>query len=128
MNRKKWLIAVLIIVSAISALFDGLFYLRGMPSTSVTGDLASVLSAFLLIFWIDADSRTHPQVGRPFDFGFLLMIFWLPYLPYYLWRTRRGAGLRMFAGFVGLFSLGSLVQVAILMVLATKNQFFALPR
>lgn len=87
-----------------------------------------MLSALLLIFWIDADSRDQPQVGRPFDFGFLLMIFWLPYLPYYLWRTRRGVGLWMFAGFVGLFSLGFLVQVALLMVLATKNQFFAVPR
>jgi hypothetical protein len=34
----------------------------------------------------------------------------------------------MFAGFLGLFSLSFLVQVAIWMVLATNNQFFAVPR
>jgi hypothetical protein len=128
MNRKKWLIGVLIIASAISALFDGLFYLRGMDSTSLTGDIAGVLSARRLVLWIDADSRNHPQIGRPFDFGFFLMIFWLPYLPYYLWRTRGVAGLWLFTGFVALLSLGFLVQVAILLVLATNQQFFAVPR
>lgn len=128
MNTKKWLVASLICVLAMSALFDGLFYWRGIFDSPASSVLADCISAVLLVMWIMADRKDHPQIGRSFDDGFLLLVFWLPYLPYYLWRTRRGAGLRMFAGLVGLFSLGFLVQVAILMVLAANNQFFAAPR
>ena len=55
----------------------------------------------------------HPQVGRCFDYGFLVLMFLLPYLPYYLWRTRGGAGLLMLAGFVVLFSMGFFAQLLI---------------
>ena len=113
MQRKKWLIVLLVGVSIISALFDGLFYLRGVLSPPDTATLASTLSVFLLALWIDVDSKDHPQIGRPFDFGFFLLIFWLPYLPYYLWRTRGPVGLFMFAGFVGMLSMGLLVQLMI---------------
>lgn len=128
MNTKEWLSASLICVLAVSALFDGLFYWRGIYDRPVSAALAGPLSAILLVMWIVVDQRDHPQVERSFDYGFLLTIFWPPYLPYYLWRTRRGAGLWMLAGFLGLFSLGFLVQVAIWMVLATNNQFFAAPQ
>jgi hypothetical protein len=113
MGRKKWLIVSLISISTISALFDGLFYLGGVPSTPVTAVLASVLSPLLLVFWVDVDSKDHPQVGRSFDYGFLVLIFLLPYLPYYLWRTRGAAGLLICTGFLGLVLMGFLVQLLI---------------
>ena len=111
MNRKKWLIAALIAVSTISALFEGLYYQRGVSSTPATATLASALSAFLIALWIDVDREDHPQVGRSFDYGYLVLIFLLPYLPYYLWRTRGAVGLLMLAGFLSLISLGFLVQL-----------------
>ena len=113
MNRKKLLIGSLDSISTISALFDGLFYPRGLPSTPATAALAGVLSPFLLVLWIEADRKDHPQVVRSFDYGFLVLIFLLPYLPYYLWRTRGAAGLFMFAGFLGLFLMGYPVQLLI---------------
>jgi hypothetical protein len=113
MCRKKLLIALLIGASTVSAIFDGLFYLRGVLSPPATADLASTLSVFLLALWINADSKDHPQVRRSFDFGFLVLMFWLPYLPYYLWRTRGPVGLSMFAGFVALLSMGFFVQLMI---------------
>jgi hypothetical protein len=48
MNRRKWLIASLVSVSTISAVFEGLYYRHGIPSTPATSALAVVLSAFLL--------------------------------------------------------------------------------
>jgi hypothetical protein len=113
MNRKKWLIAALIGVSAISALVDGLYYRSGVASTPATAVLANVLSVFLIALWIDTDSKDHPQVGRSFDYGYLVLIFWVPYLPYYLWRTRGADGLFMLAGFLGLFLMGYFVQLLI---------------
>jgi hypothetical protein len=35
------------------------------------------------------------------------------YLPYYLWRTRRGAGLWMLVGFITLFEAGWITQWAV---------------
>jgi hypothetical protein len=113
MNRKKWLIVSLISISTISALFDGLFYLRGVPSMPATAALAGGLSPLLLALWVDVDSKNHRQVRRSFDYGFLVLMFLLPYLPYYLWRTRGAAGLLMCAGFLGLFLMGFLVQFLI---------------
>ncbi len=57
MNRKKWLIASLVGISAIFALFCCLFYLRGIPSAPVTESTAVVLSVLLIILWIDADRK-----------------------------------------------------------------------
>jgi hypothetical protein len=128
MNLKTWLATSLVCVSAMSALVDGLFFWRGIYATPVTDAFADTLLTLLLIMWIVADQRDHPQVERPFDYGFLLMVFWLPYLPYYLWRTRRRAGLLMFVGFVGLFSLGFFVQLTMILAIALNNQFFAVPR
>lgn len=128
MNRKKWLIVSLVSISAISALIEGLFFLRGMPSPPATAELAGTLLPFLLALWIDADRRDHPQIGRCFDYGFLVLLFFMPYVPYYLWRTRGVVGLWMLVGFLGLFSLGFLVQWATFLILATNNQFFAVPR
>lgn len=81
-----------------------------MPASSTA---AGVLSVFLLVLWLDADSKGRPQVVRCFDYGFLVVMFWLPYLPYYLWRTRGAAGLFMYAGFLGVLSMGFLVQLLI---------------
>ncbi|WP_063685114.1 hypothetical protein [Bradyrhizobium stylosanthis] len=117
MNIKKWLAGSLICVLAASALFDGLFFWRGIYDKPATTALADTLSVILLAMWIVADQRDHPQVQRSFDYGFLLTIFWPPYLPYYLWRTRRVAGLWMCAGFLCLLSLGFLVQLAIWLVM-----------
>jgi hypothetical protein len=113
MSRKKWLIVSLISILTISAVLNVLFYLRSMPSAPAGATLAGTLSVFLLTLWIDADRTDHPQVERSFDYGFLVLMFWLPYLPYYLWRTRGAAGLFMFAGFIGLFSMGFFIQLLI---------------
>jgi hypothetical protein len=113
MNRETWLIASLIGVSVISALADGLYYWSGAASTPATPVLANVFSALLIASWIDTDSKHHPQVGRSFDYGFLVLMFCLPYLPYYLWRTRGVGGLFMLAGFLGLFLMGFFVQLLI---------------
>jgi hypothetical protein len=113
MNRRRWLIISFIGISMISALLEGLFYWRGMPSAPASSTGASVLSVILIALWIDADSKVRPHVARCFDYGFLVTMFWLPYLPYYLWRTRGAVGLLTYAGFLGLLSMGFLVQLLI---------------
>ena len=111
MDGKKWLISTLIAVSLISAATEGLFYWFDVGTDSNTALFASYINVILLVLWVDADSRGRPQIARPFDYGFLLYLFWLPYLPYYLWRTRGLLGLLMFAGFLILLFLDWIVLV-----------------
>ena len=113
MNRKKWFISALVAVSLISATIDGLFYWFNVDAEPATVSLAELLYIILLVLWVDADSKDHPQITRPFDYGFFVYLFWLPYLPYYLWRTRGPLGLLMFSGLLALFLLGWLVQMSI---------------
>lgn len=113
MNRTTWLIATLVIVLTMSALVEGLYYWRGLASTPSATALADALSGFLISLWVVADSRKYPQVRRPFDYGYLVLTFCVPYLPYYLWRTRGAVGMVLFAGLVGLFALGFFVQLTL---------------
>ena len=113
MNRKKWLLSVLVAVALISALLDGLFYWFHIDTNPATDSLRYSLCIVLLVLWIEADSQDYPQITRPFDYGFLVYLFWLPYFPYYLWRTRGPLGLLMFPGFLVLLLLGPLIGIGI---------------
>ncbi|MGH8444009.1 MAG: hypothetical protein ACREVL_02025 [Solimonas sp.] len=62
----------------------------------------AVAFAVLVALWARADAPTRP-VSRPFDFGFLFLLFWPVALPWYLVRTRGMEGLVLFAGFFALY-------------------------
>lgn len=67
----------------------------------------------LVAMWIEADSRGHPEVYRPYDFGFLIYAMWPLYLPYYLMRTRGCWGLAWFMGFAALYLLSWALKLVI---------------
>jgi hypothetical protein len=113
MNHKKWLLASLIIVSVVSASFDGLFYFYNMSEDALTVTIGPILFTILLALWIDADSKEHPEIMRPFEYKFLVWMFLIFYLPYYLLKTRGVAGLFPLAGFVALFASGIIIKLAI---------------
>lgn len=70
----------------------------------------SLVFVLLLITWVDLDSREQKRIYRPFEFGFLVFLFWVPYLPYYLLRTRRAPGLLWLLGLFLLFNAGYFFQ------------------
>jgi len=70
----------------------------------------------LLVLWVDTDSRDYPKIYRPYEYGYLVFLFWLPYLPYYLWRTRGWVGMLILGGFLVLLMLGYLVQWALFVI------------
>lgn len=70
----------------------------------------SLIFLVLLVLWVDLDCRERKNIYRPFEFGFLVFLFWLPYLPYYLLRTRRAWGLLWLLGFALLFYAGNWLQ------------------
>jgi len=99
------LIALSIVVGVYEAALFGFGRAAG-PSFQVVW---SLIFLCLLIYWLELDAKER-HISRPYEFGFLLLLFWLPYLPYYLVRTRRIRGIFWLLGFVLLFFLGYFLQ------------------
>lgn len=103
----------LVVGSFLVAAVETLAYWRDIEPSSPLISAWPVVFLVLLVLWVVEDSKNHPTIERPFEFGFLVFIWAIPYLPYYLWRTRRLRGFLLLIGFVVLYLLGYLGQLAI---------------
>jgi len=110
---KTWLIVILVALSLLVSVYEGVLYWHDIEPNEGLLSLYGLIFVLVLILWVDADSKDYPTIYRPFEYGYLAFIFWLPYLPYYLWRTRKAVGLLMLLGFAGLFLMGFLTQLVI---------------
>ena len=110
MKNKTFLLAALITLSLMEAIYAGAVFWHGIQPTDSLVFIWQIVFVVLLVLWVDADSKDYPKIYRPYEYGYLIFLFWLPYLPFYLWRTRGARGIAVFAGFLGLFYLGYLVQ------------------
>jgi hypothetical protein len=116
MKLSTWIAVVMVATSIVAALRDGLFYWYSLNAPQSSVHIEHIFYLICLVLWIEIDSKSHPNIARPFDYGFLLYVFWLPYLPYYLWRTRGALGLLMSLGFLSLPMLGWTVQVGVYLI------------
>jgi hypothetical protein len=57
-----------------------------------------------------ADRAALAGPYRPFEYGHLVLLFWIPYLPYYLRRTRRATRLLLLTLLLTLYFLGDLLR------------------
>jgi hypothetical protein len=111
MQNRTFLLLALIGLSLMGAAYEGILYWHNVDGPRNLFSVWQVFFVILLALWIDADSKAYPQVYRPYEYGYLVFLYWIPYLPFYLWRTRGPAvGTLMLAGFVGLWFLSYLVQ------------------
>jgi hypothetical protein len=100
------LIGLSVVVGCYEAVLFGLGHSAGAPFRTVY----SLVFLLLLIVWIDLDCHGRKNIYRPFEFGFLVFVYSLPYLPYYLLRTRRATGLVWLLGLFILFHVGYFLQ------------------
>jgi len=112
-TRKAWSLIGYIVVCVVFAGYEGVLYWNGAEGSGGAEWISTTVAILFLVLWIDADSKGRPEIYRPYEYGYLLLFIWLPYLPYYMWRTRRVRGLLAFAGLAGLFFSRSLVQLGI---------------
>jgi hypothetical protein len=110
MQTKSWVLATLIAVSILAAVFQAMLYWHGVEAESPFIILWCFVFVFLLVLWVDLDSKGRPSIYRPHEYGFLVFLFWIPYIPYYLWRTRGPYGLLALLGFAALYFLGYFAQ------------------
>ena len=108
-NQRPYLIA-LVVGSVLTALYDGMFFWHDAEPTSPVLMAWPVAFPILLALWVQEDSKAHPAIYRPFDFGYLVLMFWIPYLPYYLVRTRGLSAIAFMLAFTALYFLGYIAQ------------------
>lgn len=103
-------LAALIGLSAVVGGYEALLFGFGRAAGAPFQAIWSLVFLLLLIIWVDLDCRHRKDIYRSFEYGFLVFVFWLPYLPYYLLRTRRAFGLLWLIGFLMLFYAGYFLQ------------------
>jgi hypothetical protein len=110
MTRSKKVLAALVGLSVVVGAYQAVLFALGHFAGAPFHAIWSLVFLLLLVSWVDLDCRERKDIYRPFEFGFLVFVFWLPYLPYYLLRTRRARGLLWLLGFFLLFYAGLFLQ------------------
>lgn len=109
----RTLLITLMLASVLVAAADAWLFLRDWHGAENLVLLWSLAFGVLVAMWIDADSRQREAVYRPYEYGFLIYLAWPLYLPYYLFKTRRGMGIVWLGGFVLAYLLATLARLVI---------------
>ena len=108
---KTWCLIGYIATCLLFAVYNSVLHWNHVEGSRGAQWITGIVAVLFLVLWIDSDSRGRPDIYRPFEYGHLLLFLWLPYLPYYMWRTRRVRGLFAFVGLVALFFAGDFVAL-----------------
>jgi len=111
--RSGFVLAVLVFSSLLVGGYEAITFYFGHLVSYTFHVTWSLVFLALLVTWVQLDSKEHHEVYRPFEFGFLVFVFWVPYLPYYLVRTRHAVGIVWLLAFVCLFYFGYLLQLLV---------------
>ncbi|GAB3103290.1 hypothetical protein G8770_19900 [Aestuariicella hydrocarbonica] len=99
MNTKNLLIGVLLLLSLGVGAVEAVLSCQGEWISESTHVLWALIFFLLTILWVVEDAKsTHFE--KPFDFDFLMYVFWPIAFPYYLLSTRGIKGLRLLVGFL----------------------------
>lgn len=102
----------LIAGSILAAIGDAVAYARDFDYGKLHAIWPTVF-ILLLALWVVEDAKTRSNIHKPLDLGLFVYMFSIPYVPYYLWRTRRYKGMALLAAFFILFFLGSIAQLIV---------------
>ncbi|WP_428622455.1 hypothetical protein [Sedimenticola sp.] len=102
MNKENSTLFTLLLIAIGMTIVEVLLNSKGEFAPDSTQSLWGLISLILTIIWAVADSETN-NFDKPFDFGFLMYVFWPIALPYYLCKTRGADGLILFIGFIGIW-------------------------
>jgi len=110
-SNAKLILFVLIILSIVMGGYQGFLYTEELGLSQALYMVWGFVFLVLLVLWVDSDSKAFPSIYKPFEYGFLVFVFYIPYLPYYLIKTRGVVvGISYLLGFVLLFNIGFILQ------------------
>lgn len=101
-NKNMYLYALIILCICMSGL-EVILNLQNKVVSDSTQSIWGAVALILSILWAyyDADRK---DFEKPFDFGFLVYLFWPIAFPWYLITTRGTEGILMYLGFVLLWA------------------------
>jgi hypothetical protein len=114
--RSTIVIGMYLVFSVAVAAYEALAYYNGREVGHSFYLVWALVSNLLLLLWLNLDSKGRAEIYRPYEFSFLVLLVWFPYLPYYLIRTRRLQGALLFVGLLALPYLGYALQWVIYVV------------
>jgi hypothetical protein len=110
MSKKVILTIGLFVISILMALYELIAYLLEIYTNEYLLKISSTVFLFMLVMWVVEDGRSRKNIYKPYEFGFLVLIFWLPYIPYYFVKTRGLIGVMYLLGLLLLLTMGLLLQ------------------
>jgi hypothetical protein len=110
LRRKHEYLIAMVALSLMTAAYEAVTSWGGAITSTRLLELSSFASLILLVLWVDTDSRAQSKIYRPFEHGWLALFCWMPYLPYYFWRTRGIRGLLMLVGLLCVLLSARIVQ------------------
>jgi hypothetical protein len=111
MNQSARIIFMaLIVLGASVGLYEAALFYNGQNVGESFAATWQTVAVLLLAMWVEADSRGRTDVYRPFEMGLFVVIFAIPYVPYYLFKTRGIAGFAWLIGAIIVFTLGYWLQ------------------
>jgi len=109
-SRKFEYLIAFAALSFLSALYAGAASWYDASVSEPLLSLSLFISVILVGMWVDADSRGRESIYRPYEHGWLVYVYWIPYIPYYLWRTRGAKGLFLFVALLAVMFSAEIVQ------------------
>ena len=101
MNKNLSISSLILIAIGMGAV-EVVLNSKGEVISDFTQSLWGLIFLVLTIMWAMADAETS-DFEKPFDFGFLMYIFWPVALPYYLISTRGIEGMVLFFGLISIW-------------------------
>ncbi len=101
MNKNLY-IYTLIAIAICMGILEVLLNLQEKEVSRSTQNIWGFIFVLLSILWAYYDAERE-DFERPFDFGFLVYVFWPIAFPWYLFKTRGAEGILMLFGFISIW-------------------------
>ena len=113
LNKKQYILAWFVSLLIIVTIIDVTLYWFELTEPEYLIYSWNFVFYILLIMWIEQDARERKNIYQPFEYGFLVYVFGLIYIPYYFIKTRKWIGVLCLIGLIILFYIGYLLKLAI---------------
>lgn len=106
-SNSRFILLSIIGLSILIGGYEAIMYANGFEISQGLHFIYGAVFLVLLALWVHEDSKTYPNIYRPFEYGYLVFIFYIPYIPYYLIKTRGWLlGIGLLTGLFILYNTG----------------------
>lgn len=114
-NNKSLIILTIVALSLLMGGYQTYLNQNGYGLSLGLSYTWTMVSYILFAMWVVEDSKSYSNIYRPYEYGYLVFLFSLVYLPYYFIKTRGWfLGVAILMGMLLLINIGSLFSSVVL--------------